>query len=167
MSDPLQSRTDYVRSQIELLKKHYPELDDDAELLAGMIEGSTDFDKALDLIIDAHLERRAMKDVALLRSEEMRERAERFGRSADAYKSLAFSLMQTANKTMARRPLATLVVSKGRKKLELDGDFNAQGYMRVKAEPLRSDILAALTAGNDIPGARLVDSDPTLSIRTK
>ena len=51
--------------------------------------------------------------------------------------------------------------------LELDEDFNAQGYMRVRSEPMKSDILAALKAGNEIPGARLTETDPSLSIRTK
>jgi hypothetical protein len=167
MSDAAASYAEYVRQQIDRLVSRYPEIAEDAELMAGMIEGETDFDKALDIILDAFLDKIAMKEAVLSRIEDARERADRFGRNADAYKELAFTLMQTANKTMARRPLGTLVVSKGRKKLELDEDFNAQGYMRVKAEPMRSDILAALTAGNDIPGARLVDSDPALSIRTK
>lgn len=156
-----------VRTEIERLKRFYPEITEDLELFAGTVSGETDFDELLDAILEQFLERVAMRDALSLRIDTMKERAARFDKGAEAFRAIAFDLMKAADKTMVRRPLATLVVSKGRDVLELDGDFNAQGYMRVRSEPMKSDILAALKAGNEIPGARLVKSDDALSVRTK
>lgn len=163
----LKSATTRVTMEIERLKKAFPELSEDLELLAGTIEGETDFDALLDAILEQFLDRVTMREAATRRKETIEERVARFDKAAELFKGLAFDLMKSADKTMVRRPVATLVVSKGRDKLVLDDDFNAQGYMRVKAEPMRADILAALQAGDQIPGARIEKSEPSLSIRTK
>lgn len=163
----LKAATTRVTMEIERLKKAFPELSEDLELLAGTIEGETDFDALLDAILEQFLDRVTMREAAMRRKETIEERVARFDKAAELFKGLAFDLMKSADKTMVRRPVATLVVSKGRDKLVLDDDFNAQGYMRVKAEPMRADIFAALQAGDEIPGARLEKTEPTLSIRTK
>jgi hypothetical protein len=163
----LKSATTRVTMEIERLKKAFPELSEDLELLAGTIEGETDFDALLDAILEQFLDRVTMREAATRRKETIEERVARFDKAAELFKGLAFDLMKSADKTMVRRPVATLVVSKGRDKLVLDDDFSAQGYMRVKTEPMRADILAALQAGDQIPGARIEKSEPTLSIRTK
>jgi prophage DNA circulation protein len=167
LADPLVSHVEYVRQQIDRMRRQFPELEEDAELLSSMVEGETDFDQVLDKLLEAFLDRVTMREAVTARIETMKERSNRFDKSAEAIKSIAFDLMQAADKTMVRRPLATLVVSKGRDKLVLDDDFNAQGYMRVKTEPMRADILAALQLGDQIPGARIEKTEPTLSIRTK
>lgn len=164
----LKAATTRVTMEIERLKRAFPELADDLELLAGTIEGETDFDALLDAILEQFLDRVTMREAATRRKETIEERVARFDKAAELFKGLAFDLMKSADKTMVRRPVATLVVSKGRDKLVLDDDFNAQGYMRQpKPEPIRADILAALQAGDQIPGARLEKTEPTLSIRTK
>lgn len=167
MTDVLTPRVTRIRMEIDRLRRFFPEINDDLELLAATIEGETDFDKVADLIIDAFLDRVSLREAVELRIDDMKARAERFGKGADAMKSLLTELMRAADKTMIRRPLATLVMSKGRETLVLDDNFNAQGYMRVKSEPMRTDILAALKAGDDIPGARLETPPPHLSVRTK
>lgn len=156
-----------VKMEIERLKQFYPEITEDLELFAGTVSGETDFDELLDAILDQFLDRVAMREAISLRIETMKERAARFDKGAEAFRAIAFDLMKAADKTMVRRPLATLVVSKGRPTLELDDDFNAQGYMRVEIEPMKTDILAALKAGSEIPGARLIETEPSLSVRTK
>jgi hypothetical protein len=161
------SYANFVRAQIGRLRERFPEIEEDAELLAGMIEGETDLDRVLDMALETFLDRVTMREAAMLRIDTLKERAGRFDKAAEGMKEIIFDLMRAADKTMVRRPTATVVVSKGRDKLVLDDDFNAQGYMRVKTEPMRADIAAALAAGDQIPGARLEKSEPVLSIRTK
>ena len=163
----LKAATTRVSMEIDRLKRLFPELAEDLELLSGTIEGETDFDALLDAILEQFLDRVTMREAATRRKETIEERIARFDKAAEMFKGLAFDLMQSADKTMVRRPMATLVVSKGRDKLALDDDFNAQGYMRVKTEPMKTDILAALQAGDEIPGARIEKTGPTLSVRTK
>jgi hypothetical protein len=162
----LKAATTRVTMEIERLKKAFPELEEDLDLMAGMIEGETDFEKLVDTILDQFQERLTMREAVESRAKMLQERAQRFGRSADALKGLLHELVKASGQTNIRRPLATLVISKGRKKLELDPDFHAQGYMRVTTEPMKTDITAALNAGNDIPGARLVEGEPTFSVRS-
>lgn len=161
------SYADFVRSQIGRLRAAYPEIEEDAELLAGMIEGETDFERVIDMLLEVYQDRTSLSLAASARAVELRERSARLERNAEAAKDVLRELLIAADKTMVRRPTGTLVLSKGRPKLELDGDFNAQGYMRVKSEPMKADIIAALAVGGSLPGARLVPSEPTLSVRTK
>jgi hypothetical protein len=157
-----------VVMEIERLRKAFPELNDDLDLLADSIEGQTDFDQLCDAILAQFVEKVALREGVKKHIEDMEARATRFGKSADMFKGLLRDLVEAYGQSPVRRPLATLSIVKGRSKLVLDSDFNAQGYMRVPApEPMRADILAALTNGDEIPGARLEPDEPTFSIRTK
>lgn len=154
--------------EIERLRKAFPELNDDLDLLADSIEGQTDFDQLCDAILAQYVERLALKEGVKSHIETMEARVDRFGKAADMLKGLLADLVKAYGQSPVRRPLATLSIVKGRSKLVLDDDFNAQGYMRVPApEPMRADIAAALAAGDAIPGARLEPGEPTFSIRTK
>ena len=168
MRDRLPIDTELVRSRIEALKAAYPELEEDAELLAGMIEGSTEFDAVLDRVVDAFLDTVSMKTSVAERMSALKERGERFDRKADAYRALAHQLMQTADKTSHVLPQATLSIRKGLNSVMVD-DATAlpQGFVRIERIPAKAEIKKALEAGQDVPGARLTTGDPSLSIRTK
>jgi len=156
-----------VAMEIERLQKAFPELSEDLDLFADTIEGQTDFDALLDAVLAQFLERVAMREGLTSYMETIEARVARFDKAAEVFKGIARNLVEASGQTTVRRPLATLLIAKGRPRLVLDDDFNAQGYMRVKTEPMRADIAAALAAGDAIPGARLEQSDPTFSIRTK
>lgn len=154
--------------EIERLRKAFPDLDTDLDLLADTIEGQTDFNDLCDAILAQFVERLAWRSGIKAHIDEMESRADRFARSADVLKGLLRNLVEASGQSTIRRPLATLSIAKGRSKLVLDSDFNAQGYMRIHApEPMRPDIAAALASGDEIPGARLEPGEPTFSIRTK
>lgn len=158
-----------VRMEIERLKQFYPEITEDLELFAGTVSGETDFDELLDAILEQFLERVTMREAVTLRIDTMKERAARFDKGAEAFRALAFDLMQAADKTMVRRPLGTLVISKGRASVKID-DVNAlpQGFYRTERVPLKTELLAAMQAeGVAVPGAHIEIGEPGLSIRTK
>ncbi len=157
-----------VVMEIERLRKAFPELNDDLDLLADTIDGQTDFDKLCDAILAQFVERVALREGVEEHIKLMEARAARFAKAADVFKGLLRDLVEAYGQSPVRRPLATLSINKGRAKLVLDDDFNAQGYMRQPPpEPMRADIMAALSNGDEIPGARLEPGEPTFSVRTK
>lgn len=164
----LAAATTRVTMEIERLRRAFPELNEDLDLLADSIEGQTEFDQLCDAILAQFVERVAMREGVKSHIEAMEARAERHGKAAETFKALLRVLVEASGQTTIRRPIATLSIAKGRNKLVLDSDFNAQGYMRQAApEPMRADILAALSSGDTIPGARLEPGEPTFTIRTK
>lgn len=166
MPDILQIHTDVLLREIERLKALYPELADDETLLADTIEGSTRFESVLDRLNVAYLEVTGLREATLMLKQTMQDRADRFERRSDGIKSLMLAIMRAAGQRKAVLPSGTLSVANGRDTLELDEDFHAQGYMRVKEEPMKADILAALKVGTEVPGARIVKAEPHLQVRT-
>ena len=167
MAEILVQLAEQIKQSIERLKAEYPELEDDADLLADTVEGETDFPRVMQKLSAAFLDAATLKEANASFIASLRERGERFDRKADAYRALMLDLMTASGQRKLVLATATLSIAKGRDTLQLDEDFNAQGYMRVVKEPMKTDILAALKAGDDIPGARLVAAPEHLSIRTK
>ena len=168
MADVLHIHTDILLREIERLKRIYPELEDDPQLLANTIEGSTNADNVLTRITQAFLENTALKEANAMLQSDLRERGQRFDRKAEAYRALAYAVMQASGRRMAVLPVATLSIAKGRAKLVIDDEsVIPQGYVKIERTPMRADIARALGNGDAIPGARLEESEPHLSVRTK
>lgn len=157
-----------VRKQIDRLKAEYPELEDDAELLADMAEGSTSFDYVLNRITMAFLDKKSLREANAALQEELQKRGVRFGRRMEALKALATSLMQHAEKRTAVLPAATLSITKGRARVVIDSLSDLpQGFTKTEVVPLKAEILATLQTEGTLPGAHLEQGEPSLSIRTK
>lgn len=157
-----------VRQRIEALKAVFPELCDDADLLADTVAGETDFDTVIDRILDAFLDAVSMKESVAQRMSALKERGERFDRKCDALKGLAYELMQTSGQRIITLPQATLSIRAGSRSVVVDEVADLpQGFVKFDPLPLKAEIKKALEAGQDVPGARLVTGDETLSIRTK
>jgi hypothetical protein len=168
MADRIAIDAQVVRSRIEALKAAYPEIEEDAELLADSIEGMTDFDRVLDRVVDAFLDTVSMKTSIAERASALKERGDRFDRKADAYRSLAHGLMEVAGKTLHVLPQATLSIRKGLTSVAVDDEqIVPQGFCRIERVPIKAEIKKALEAGSEVPGARLVTGAPSLSVRTK
>jgi hypothetical protein len=166
MADVLTDHANILRASIARLKSLYPELEEDDELLADMVEGSTTFDNVMDRLAVAFMSKVALKEANGAVVASLKERAARFERGAEAYKALMQDVMESAGMRKAVLPSATVYLAKSRPALIVDEDFNAQGYVRVKTEPMKADILAALSAGDHIPGARLETVADHLVVRT-
>jgi hypothetical protein len=158
----------YVKAQINSLKVAFPELESDYELLESAIDGETNFDRVIEVITDEFLEALSMKGAIADRMESLRERSDRYGKKAETIRTLAFDLMQAANRPKVELPVATLSIRKGVSKVEID-DLTAipQGFKRTEVIPLKTELKKALEAGEAIPGARLQTGPDGLSVRTK
>lgn len=158
----------YVKSQINALKVAFPELEDDYELLESAIDGETDFERVVEVIAEEYLEALSMKGAIADRMESLKERSDRFGKKADTIRSLAFDLMQAADRPKVELPIATLSIRKGVSSVVVDDvDALPQGFTRTEVVPLKTELKKALEAGEAIPGARLEIGPQGLSVRTK
>lgn len=168
MADVLDAWANTVRSEIERLKALYPELAEDEQLLSDMVEGSTHFDDVLDRISMAFLSKVSLKEANANLQRSIAERGARFDRSAEALKALAMSLMQAAGKRNVVLPSATLFIANGRARLVIDNEAELpQGFVKIERTPIKADIHAALSSGDQIPGAHLEQAAEHLTVRTR
>ena len=157
-----------VRQQIEALKALYPEIEEDAELLADTIEGETDLNRVLEKIVSFVRDAQTVAEAAKARKDEIAERQKRFERQAESGRKIIQQLMESAHQTKVVLPEATLSITAAREKVEItNADDLPQGYFKTERKPLAKEILAALKAGEKIPGAELAMGGSGLAIRTK
>lgn len=166
MNDYLKIDAADVLRHIESLFTTYPELAEDEELRAGMIEGETDFDK----VIERALAQKMDADIMVLGINEildgLNERSLRFMRKADAMRSLIRSLMISANLKSLPLPAATISIQAGRQSVQITDEAAIPTQLTVtKRTPDKAAIGAALKAGEEVPGAQLVTGEPSLTIR--
>lgn len=157
-----------VRNQIEALKALYPDMAEDADLLADMIEGETDLERILAKLVDFTRDRQAMAEATKARKDEIAERQKRFEREEDSGRKIILQLMEAAGQSKIVLPEATLSVTAARSSVNVtDVDALPQGFYRTERKALSKEIKAALEAGDRIPGAELVMGDCGLMVRTK
>lgn len=157
-----------VRNQIEALKALYPEITEDADLLADTLEGETNLNDILSKLVDFVRDAETMADAVKARKDEIAERQKRFERQSESGRKIIQQLMESAHQTKIVLPEATLSITAAREKAEITNvDELPQGFFRTERKPLSKEILAALKAGEKIPGAELVIGDSGLAIRTK
>ncbi len=166
MGDRLRIDADFATAQIGALIAAYPELQDDEQLLRDALEGETDFDRVMPKLLNQFLDRVAMKEATASQLSDLRERASRFDRNADALKLLMFRLLNAAGLSKLELPVATLSVRDGSQSVSvIDEQMLPQGFFT--RTPDKTAIKKAILAGEGPPGAELVRGEPSLSIRTK
>lgn len=157
-----------VRNQIEALKALYPEITEDADLLADTLEGETNLDRVLTKLVDFVRDAETMAGSVKARKDEIAERQKRFERQAESGRKIIQQLMESAHQTKVVLPEATLSITAAREKAEIiDAEALPQGFFKTERKPLSKEILSALKAGDKVPGAELVIGDCGLMIRTK
>lgn len=170
MRDYTTADTSYIIAQIEQLKRDYPALDEDMDLLRDTIAGETDFASIIAKVVAEALESRFLSDGLSSYIEAMKARQSRLERKGDALRSLALDLMNTAGETKLTLPLATISVRQGPSSVVIeDVALLPQGFTRTEINviPLKKELKDALSAGDVVPGARLSIPEPSIQIRSK
>lgn len=158
----------FVRTQIQALIAAYPELEEDATLLADSIEGETDLYRILEKLLNERREAETMASAVKEREGDLSERRKRFERKADGVKKIMLQLMEAAQQDKVTLTEATLSITKPRTSVSvLDIEALPQGFYRNERKPLTTEIKAALEGGDKVPGAELVLGSSGLMIRTK
>jgi hypothetical protein len=157
-----------VRNQIEALKALYPEMTEDADLLAGMIEGETDLGRVLDKVLSFVRDAQTNAAATKARKDEMGERQKRFERQEQSGRKIILQLMEAAGQARMVLPEATLSITAARTSVNItDVNDLPQGFYATERKPLSNEIKTALEKGERIPGAELVMGECGLMVRTK
>lgn len=158
-----------IRQQISNLILQYPELGEDEILRADMIEGETDAYAFLSSCV-----RWIGEDDALCRgiSEYIKTliaRRTRLERRIEAFRTLAFGVMQAADLSKAQLPEATLSIRNGPLTLvgDADPDTLPDRFVRVEKRINRIAVKDAIQAGEAVDGFAMSNGEPSLSIRIK
>jgi hypothetical protein len=157
-----------IRQQIGNLLVQFPELAEDEQLRADSIEGETEAFEFLALIIRQIEDARILADGTAERIKELNERGDRFARRIEAFRSLAFKIMEAADLTKAELPCATLSIRKGGTKIIITDESAIPDILcKFSRAPDRTKIKELLTDGKTVIGAELSNAEPSLSIRIK
>lgn len=157
-----------VRSQILGLVAVYPDLQEDAELLATAVEGETDFERIMTKLVDYVLDAESFADAVKARKDAIADRQKRYERQAASGRKIILSLMHAAQADKVRLPEATVSMTKPRASVNVtDVDQLPQGYFKTERKPLSKEIFAGLQAGDDIPGAEINPGEASITVRVK
>lgn len=168
MADYLSMDAAKIEMEVRHILAAYPELADDEELRIDTLEGETDFTRIMSRLVRARNEKLAEAEGLGGYIADLGERKARQVRGADGVKALMLSLMSVADLPKLVLPEATISVTKPRVSVEVtDIDALPQGTFATVRQPDKTAIKAMLEAGEDIPGAALKESDPSLTIRVK
>jgi hypothetical protein len=138
---------------------------DDEELLRDMLEGCSDAFEILDRLIAAAQGDAALEAAARELAQRQTQRARRFAERVAGYRGAIRLVLDAMGVRKAERPGATVSVSAGRVSVEVFAPADVPSQLRKPGEPDKAAIKAALEAGEDIPGARLVKGADTISMR--
>ncbi len=157
----------YIQDQITALLLAHPELVEDEVLRADSIEGETRAFEFLSRIVRLIGTTQATASGTAEYIGQLQERKARLERREHALRKLILRVMQTAELTKAELSEATLSVRSGQPKVVIVNEHEIpDDYMRVRKEPDKTKIKAALSAHEHVNGCVLSNAEPTLAIRT-
>lgn len=157
-----------IKHQIDNLLAAFPELADDDVLRADTFEGETDLHEYLERLEDKRQDAVAFADAIDARIELLKERRDRFKRRDQGLRGAMFAALQWANVPKAELPIATIAIRQGTAKVVIsDESIIPLPFCRIKREPDKIKIKAALEAFESVPGASLSNAEPVLTVRIK
>lgn len=158
----------HIQQQINNLLLTYPELAEDDVLRVDMIEGETDAFEYLSHIVRNIGETKALASGISDWKKTLDERLTRFERREEAFRSLAFKIMQAADIKKAELPEATLSIRNGTPKVVITDETALPGAcLKTTVTPDKTAIKEMITNGVSVPGALMSNGEPSLSIRVK
>lgn len=146
-----------------------PDIASDERLFSDMLEGeSGDAMDVLDRVLRASQEAKAMAAMAEARASEMSLRRDRYKARSEALRGAAFAAMDSLGMRRRDLPELTASISAGQVAVVITDETQLpEAFIRVKREPDKALISAALKAGNTVAGAEITNGLPRLTVRTK
>src|SRR5215469_17181366 len=145
-----------------------PELDEDEVLRADMIEGETGAFEFLSAIVRKIGATQAIAAGTAEYIGELQERKARLERREHSLRGLIQKVMNSAELKKAELPEATVSIKAGVPKVVIINEAEIpREFLRIKTEPDKTKIKAAIQAHEDVPGAALSNSEPVLAIHVK
>lgn len=153
MNNRLAAALSDFRARVRAIHDAYPGMSDDD--LADTIDGeSGDLDAAILATMRSALEREAAAAALADVIDRMTKRKARFLEGAHALRNSVLQVMQDSGIKKIAAPDMSLSVGVGKPAVVITDESKLPDeFMRVKREPNKTAIAAALTAGIDVPGA--------------
>ncbi len=154
----------YLREKLEA---DFPGIDE--ETLLDTLEGLTDLREMLAAVVRSQLDDRSLTTALRARMGAMQERLARFEQRANQKKEIITSVLERAGIKKLTEPDFTLSLRPTPRPLMVsdEKEIPDQYWKPQPAKLDRSGLMAALKAGEDIPGANLGNGGVTISVRTR
>jgi hypothetical protein len=144
----------------------FPEAAEDPELLADTLDGISTLPEVIAAILRSGREDLAVAKALGDQIERMQARKARLIERADRRKSLALWAMQEAGRKRIDAPDFIAYVGMSQAKVLISDESAIPSiYMRVKIEPSKKLIAAALKQGENVSGASLGNPQPTIVVK--
>ncbi|UEM08095.1 siphovirus Gp157 family protein (plasmid) [Skermanella rosea] len=139
---------------------------DDPELIAGMIEGSTEFREIIGTLFDRLAEAEDMTAALAERSKAIQARKKRYEGRIEAIRNIIFEGLVLADERKVELPEATCALTAARQSVVItDEAALPDDCVKIERKPDHTTIKAKLDAGQAVPGATLSNGGQTLTIR--
>lgn len=161
------SLSDHVRIAAELRERLALDQEDE-ETRHDIIEGATDLLEILAKIARSAREAEAFGDALQAMQKDMAARRARYETRAAHLRSVILWAMQEAGITKHEAPDLTMSVGKsGRSVIVTNATVLPKNLVEFTVTPDKAAIKARLNSGDEVPGAMLSNSAPSLTIRSK
>lgn len=162
----LQADVANLEAEIHDLLAAYPELAEDDELRADMLEGSTAAFDVLTRLVNIERDADSMGKAIAARIADLNARRQRAEKRKEAMRALMLRIMRMAGIQKAPLVEATVSVSKGRESVEIvDEALVPPRFLKVVKTPDKTAIKEALTAGKKVRGAAMKTGGETITVR--
>jgi len=154
-----------LKIQISLMMDRHPELADDVDLRADMLEGSTDLHKIMQHLLDAEREADELIEATKERIEKISARRSMFRLRQTSLRDVMMNIMQRADLRKVILPEATISITRRGPAVQiLDEELIPEQFFRIKMEVSKTALKEALSDGEIIPGAVLDNGSETIRI---
>ncbi|WP_445215491.1 siphovirus Gp157 family protein [Bradyrhizobium sp. Pa8] len=163
------TEADALRLEIEKLIRDYPEIAEDEVLRADMLDAETSLADVLTALIRLGEDARTLRDATKTQQENLKARADRFGRRLEFSRALMLSILNAAALRKVELPEATLYLRNNPQQLvgEPDADALPDEFVKIKRTADRAAIKTALQAGRELPGLQLSNAPPSIMVMVK
>jgi hypothetical protein len=157
-----------IKHQVAQLLATYPELVDDEVLQLDMLEGSTDLVEFMRVLERRRQDAVTLSEAVAMNIDALAARRARFERRQEVVRQLMFQLLQLAHLKKLELPEATVSMRAGVPKVIVTDEAAVPDeFCRIKREPDKGKIKAALAELKPVPGATLSNAEDVISIRVK
>ena len=154
-----------LKIQIGLMMDRYPELAEDEDLRADMLEGSTDLHAIMERLLQEEREADGLVESTKSRMDKIAARRASFRNRQQSLRDMMMSIMQLADLRKLKFPEATISITRRGPAVQIiDESLIPNTLCKIKREPSKTAIKEALTSGFKVPGAVLDNGSETIRI---
>jgi hypothetical protein len=143
---------------------------DEAALVELLGPEEADVEEALGRLVRGAIHAESMADAAAERITAMREREQRFKARAQTMRASAFAMMDSTGLRKLELEDVTASIRQGTPSVKvIEPDAVPEAYIEtvITRTPDKRAILAAMKAGEEVPGCELSNAMPTIALRTR